>query len=104
MICARGFGLCPLLETVILYRLLSFGGELAVRCPDSQCPLLGGSKYTISMGKVIGGMEFVRCTEVVRLSESPLIRDFTVCQGSKSLPEMAYGAADIHMFVLYKPL
>ena len=33
MICARGFGLCPLLE-VTLYRLLSFGGELAVRCPE----------------------------------------------------------------------
>ena len=31
LICARSFGLCPLLE-VILYRLLSFGGELAVRC------------------------------------------------------------------------
>ena len=25
------------------------------------------------MGKAIGGMEFVRCTEVVRLSESPLL-------------------------------
>ena len=24
-------------------------------------------------GKAIGGMEFVRCTEVVRLSESPLL-------------------------------
>ena len=33
MICARGFGLCPLSE-VILYRLLSFGGTLAVRCPE----------------------------------------------------------------------
>ena len=30
MICARGLGLCPLSE-VILYRLLSFGGMLAVR-------------------------------------------------------------------------
>ena len=35
MICARGFGLCPLLE-VILYRLLSFEGELAVRCPEER--------------------------------------------------------------------
>ena len=25
------------------------------------------------MGRAIGGMEFVRCTEVVRLSESPLL-------------------------------
>ena len=33
MIYACGFGLCPLLE-VILYRLLSFGGTLAVRCPE----------------------------------------------------------------------
>ena len=73
MICARGFGLCPLLE-VILYRLLSFGGEFG--CPLSgveRCPLLRGSKCTISIGKAIGGMEFVRCTEVVRLSESPLL-------------------------------
>ena len=33
MIYACGFGLRPLLE-VILYRLLSFGGTLAVRCPE----------------------------------------------------------------------
>ena len=33
MIYACGFGLRPLLE-VILYRLLSFGGMLAVRCPE----------------------------------------------------------------------
>ena len=74
MICARGFGLCPLLE-VILYRLLSFGGELA-GCPLSgveRCPLLGSSECTISMGRAIGGTEFVRGTEVVRLSESPLL-------------------------------
>ena len=45
-------------------------------CPLSgveRCPLLGGSKCTISMGKAIRGMEFVCCTEVVRLSESPLL-------------------------------
>ena len=65
-----GFRLCPLSE-VILYRLVSFGG-----CPlfrVERCPLLGGSKYTISIGIAIGGMGFVRCTEVVRLSESPLL-------------------------------
>ena len=33
MIFACGFGLRPLLE-VILYRLLSFGGMLGVRCPE----------------------------------------------------------------------
>ena len=32
------------------------------------------SKYTISIGKAIGGMEFVCCTEVVRLLESPLLK------------------------------
>ena len=31
MICACSFGLC-LLSEVILYRLLSFGGTLAIRC------------------------------------------------------------------------
>ena len=31
MIYACGFGLCPLSE-IILYRLVSFGGTLAVRC------------------------------------------------------------------------
>ena len=35
MICACAFGLRPLLE-VILYRLLSFGGTLAVRCQESR--------------------------------------------------------------------
>ena len=28
---------------------------------------------TITIGRAIGGMEFVHCTEVVRLSESPLL-------------------------------
>ena len=73
MIYACGFGLRPLLE-VIMYRLLSFWGHAG--CPLSRverCPLLGGSKCTISIGRAIGGMEFVHCTEVVRLSESPLL-------------------------------
>ena len=73
MICACGFGLRPLLE-VILYRLLSFRGNAG--CPLSGVErylLLGGSRCTASIGRTIGGMEFVRCTEVVRLSESPLI-------------------------------
>ena len=38
-----------------------------------RCPLLGGSKCTISIGRAIRGMEFVHCTEVVCLSESPLL-------------------------------
>ena len=45
-------------------------------CPLSRvgrCSLLGGSKCTNFMGKAIRGMKFVRCTEVVRLSESPLL-------------------------------
>ena len=45
-------------------------------CPLSgveRFPLVGGSTCTISIGRAIGGMEFVHCTEVVRLSESPLL-------------------------------
>ena len=30
-------------------------------------------KCTISIGRAIGGMGFVHCTEVVRFSESPLL-------------------------------
>ena len=51
--------------------LSAFGGhfvQIAVLwgragCPLSgveRCPLLGGSEYTISMGRAIGGTEFVR--------------------------------------------
>ena len=40
---------------------------------SSEVPLLGGSKCTSSMGKSIGGVRFVRCKEVVRFSESPLL-------------------------------
>ena len=40
---------------------------------SSEVPLLGGSKCTSSMGKSIGGVRFVCCTEVVRFSESPLL-------------------------------
>ena len=38
-----------------------------------RCPLLGGSKCIISIRRAISGMEFVCYTEVVRLSESPLL-------------------------------
>ena len=54
----------------------TFSGVTHAGCPLSgveRCPLLGGSKCTVSIGRAIGGMEFVRCTEVVRLSESPLL-------------------------------
>ena len=37
-------------------------------CTSQNFPL-----YGISMGRAIGGMEFVRCTEVVRLLESLLL-------------------------------
>ena len=64
-------------QRLILYRLLSFQWGHA-GCPllgVERRLLLGGSKCTISSG----GMGYVRCTEVVRLSESPLaIRNFTV--------------------------
>ena len=55
MIYACDFGLCPLLE-VILYRFL--WGHAG--CPLSRverCPLLGGFKCTISIGRAIGGHE-----------------------------------------------
>ena len=46
------------------------------QCPlfrVEKCPLLGGSKCTIYMVRSIGGTGFVRCTEVVRFSEGPLL-------------------------------
>ena len=55
---------------------LGGAGDEATGCPLSgveRCPLLGGSKCTISIGRAIGSMDFIRCTEVVRLSESPLL-------------------------------
>ena len=77
---ACGFGFCPLLE-VILYRLLSFGGTLAVRCPEYR-----GVRYSEVLKlmyyfyrKSNRGMEFVRCTEVVRLLESPLLEVSLYC-------------------------
>ena len=67
--------------------LSAFGGQYVLAKVDpgrSQCPLsggcpllgrplLGGSKCTIYMVRSIGGRAFVRCTEVVRFSESPLL-------------------------------
>ena len=70
MIYACNFGLRPFLEVIIAV-LWGHAG-----CPLSEverCPLLGGSKCTISIRRAIGGMEFVRCTEVVCFSESPLL-------------------------------
>ena len=68
MIYACSFG-------VLEDKLLSFGAMLAVCCPEWR-----GVRYSevlnvlaISIGRAIGGMEFVHCTEVVRLSESPLL-------------------------------
>ena len=85
MISARSFGLCPLLE-VILYRLLSFGGELAVRCPDvERCPLLGGSECTISMGKSNRGHGICPLYRGCPPLGESIIRGFTVhiiCMGT----------------------
>ena len=70
-------GLCPLLEGYFVQIAVLWGHA---GCPLSgveRYPLLRGSKCTISIGRAIGGMEFVCCTEVVRLSES-VIRGFTV--------------------------
>ena len=46
------------------------------QCPlfgVERCPLLGGSKCISSMVKSIGGKLAVRCREVVRFSEGPLL-------------------------------
>ena len=63
---------CPLLEANMYWRK-------PVRCVIGVCcPELGGVrprrfKCTASMGKSIGGMSSVRCIEVVRFSEGPLL-------------------------------
>ena len=38
-----------------------------------RCPPLGGFLSTSSMGMLIGGTKLVRCREVVRFSEGPLL-------------------------------
>ena len=46
------------------------------QCPlfrVERCPLLGGSNCTIYMVRSIGGTGFVRCREVVRFSDGPLL-------------------------------
>ena len=61
---------CPFSE-VILYWL-----RYVDQCPlfgIERCLLLGGSKRISSMVKSIGGKSAVRCTEVVRFSEGPLL-------------------------------
>ena len=52
-------------------------------CPLLGRPPLGGSKCTIHMVRSIGGIAFVRCTEVVRFSESPLLEVslYIICGG-----------------------
>ena len=66
---ACGFDFSPLKE-VSWYRLLSFGGTGS---GVERCALLGDSKCTISIGGAIGGMKFVRCSEVVCFSEGSLL-------------------------------
>ena len=70
-----------MLAVLVSVRFWRFFVQIAVLwghagCPLSgveRCPLLKGSKRTISIGRAIGGMEFVRCIEVIHLSESPLL-------------------------------
>ena len=62
MICACGFGLAPSAFGGYLVQIAVLWGHSG--CPLSRverCPLLGGSKCTISIGRAIGGMEFVHC-------------------------------------------
>ena len=45
-----------------------------VRCPEYRgCPYFGGWNYTIYMEITVGATACVRCTEVVRISECPLL-------------------------------
>ena len=71
MIYACGFGL---LFGGYFVQITVLWGHAGCSLPEvERCPLLGGSKCTISIGRAIGGVKFVCCTEVVRLSESPLL-------------------------------
>ena len=57
-----------------MYGERSFWGKRFVRCPEVRgCPYLGGFKYTTHMEIAVGATACVRCTEVVRISECPLI-------------------------------
>ena len=53
-----------------MYWLKPVRGAIVVRCPE-----LGGvcSRRLVSIEKSIGGMSSVRCREVVRFSEGPLL-------------------------------
>ena len=65
---------CPF-SVVILYwlRYVELGTDQCPLFGVERCPLLGGSKCISSMVKSIGGKRAVRCTEVVRFSEGPLL-------------------------------
>ena len=74
MIYACGFGLCPLLEVNYFVQIAVLWGHAGCLLSGvERCLLLRGSKCTISIGRAIEGMEFVCCTEVAYLSESPLL-------------------------------
>ena len=73
-----------IISAVGVVLLSAVGGQYALakanpgqgQCPlfgVERCPFLRGSKCTIYMGRSIGGTGFVRCTEVVRFSEGPLL-------------------------------
>ena len=62
-----------------MYWLKPVRAAIGVRCPE-----LGGVRFrkfkcTVSIGKSIGGMSSVRCIEVVRFSEGPLLEVLLYC-------------------------
>ena len=72
MLCARSF--CPpsALGGYFVQIAVLWGHAGCLLSGVERCQLFGGSKCTISIGRAIGGMEFVCCIEVVHLPESPL--------------------------------
>ena len=53
---------------------MASGRKRFVRCPEVRgCPYLGGCKYTTHTEIAVGATACVRCKEVVRISECPLI-------------------------------
>ena len=68
--------MCPLLELIFTVSY-HFGAHRLSLVRSRVVFSSHGSKYTISIGRAIRGIRFVRCTEVVCFSESA-IRGFNV--------------------------
>ena len=66
---ARGFWSLSALGGDFVYVAFLWGYSSFLLFRVERCPLLGDSKYYTA----IGGMGFVHCTEVVRLSEGGLV-------------------------------